>query len=405
MYMKNYEKLSIHSKIKVEMKCDLCNSLYVIRYDSSCIQYEKLNKHRCRSCSRKNQANKLRGIKRPQDVIDRISASHIETNKDKYPNFTITCKCCNKEFKVPYRDRDRQYCNRSCQSKSISRTDIRNTSDCIVCKKSFKHYGERILCSRKCASKYMSITRFGQNNPRYKDKQKRICLSCQKEFSYDRGGLGIGRDRMFCSLACSHSIDVKSFTLNSKSGYPREWNEKLKKSIKERDNYECQLCSSKGCSLHVHHIDYDKTNLEKENLITLCQKCHNATHNGRTFWEIIFSGIISGSKLVKKPWGGEIHIVNNNDYCLKYLIFFKNKQFSFHVHNIKRELWHCLYGRLECVLQKGEVKDYLIFKQGDKIQIERGVIHQLQAIRNSILVEVSTKDYPEDSIRLIEGIN
>jgi quercetin dioxygenase-like cupin family protein len=257
----------------------------------------------------------------------------------------------------------------------------------------------------ECSSKYISITRFGQNNPAYKDKQKRICLSCKKEFNYDRGGLGAGRDRMFCSLACSHNIDVKSFTLNPKSGYPREWNEKLKKTIKERDNHECQLCSAKENSLHIHHIDYDKTNLEKENLITLCQKCHNATHCGRTFWEIIFSGMMSGSKLVKKTWGGEIHISNNNDYCLKYLVFFKHKQFSFHSHNLKRELWHCLHGRLECVLQKGEVKDYLIFKQGDKIQIERNVIHQLQAIRNSILVEVSTKDYPEDSIRLIEGVN
>ncbi len=232
-------------------------------------------------------------------------------------------------------------------------------------------------------------------------------MYCKKEFEYTRSGLHTGRTRVFCSLACSHEIDLRTIPLSGrKDKYPREW-DKVKKAIRSRDHYKCQLCGQKENNKkhHVHHIDYDKNNLDEQNLVTLCQKCHNMTHNGRTFWEIIFSGLMSGSKVVKKPWGAEIHITNNNNYCMKYLIFFKNRQFSYHTHYLKKELWHCVYGKLECVLSNGEKKEYSIFKQGDKIEIEPKIIHQLQAIRNSILIEVSTRDYPEDSIRLKNSIN
>ncbi len=115
--------------------------------------------------------------------------------------------------------------------------------------------------------------------------------------------------------------------------------------------------------------------------------------------------MLSNSKIIVKPWGGEVHIVNHNEYCLKYLIFFKNKQFSHHVHSLKKELWHCINGGFECVLEKDGVKKCFIFNTGEKLEIEPGVIHQLQALEDSILVEVSTRDYPEDSVRLMPGIN
>jgi quercetin dioxygenase-like cupin family protein len=56
-------------------------------------------------------------------------------------------------------------------------------------------------------------------------------------------------------------------------------------------------------------------------------------------------------------------------------------------------------------LETDNVKEHFILKQGNKIEIKPGVIHQLQAIKNSILIEVSTRDYAEDSIRLINGLN
>ena len=52
--------------------------------------------------------------------------------------------------------------------------------------------------------------------------------------------------------------------------YPFDWNETLKISIRERDNYECQICGLHqdeiDINLHVHHIDYNKDNLNPKTL-------------------------------------------------------------------------------------------------------------------------------------------
>jgi mannose-6-phosphate isomerase-like protein (cupin superfamily)/5-methylcytosine-specific restriction endonuclease McrA len=390
-------------------ECEHCHITFERRRDIQKVSFLKFNHILCKPCAFKTMAIKYKGTKK-------LSPEHKQkllAGRKKYAPLTIDCKCCNKNFSVPYRERNRIYCGKICQIKSVSHTDIRKTSQCIICQKEFKHYGERIVCGRVCLAKYMSQSRIGSNNPASKHciKEKSTCPNCQKSFEYTRGNLHKNQKRVFCSLACSHKISNKNHpqgNYNSKQ-YPFGWNKTFKNEIKNRDNYECQLCGRQEkeaqASHHIHHIDYNKKNLNKENLITLCRECHNMTHNGRTFWEIIFAGLLSGSKIVRKPWGAEIHITNTNKYCLKYLIFYKNKQFSFHHHNLKKELWHCIYGKLECVIGDRQQKQYLHFKVGDKIEVEPKIPHQLQAIQNSILVEVSTPDYPEDSIRLIEGIN
>lgn len=399
---------SINSKVKVNVKCDECGFEYECRYDCVVNNFNNYGENKCKKCSRKIAAQKLRGKKRSACIVERIKASRLITNKTKFPKFTLICKFCNSEFVVPYRERDRLYCCRSCQSKSISRLDSRNISKCVICDKEFKHYGERITCGMECSAKYLSSIRIGENNPAFKPSKKRKCLNCGNEFEYSSCGLHQGQERVFCSLACAHKIDLKG---NSISGLTKQYPfgcRRIRGIIRKRDNYECQLCGlveSEGIRHHVHHIDYDKNNLDLNNLITLCKKCHNATHNGRFFWEIIFSGMLSGSRIIKKPWGAEIHIVNHNDYCLKYLVFFKDRQFSYHTHIQKKELWHCVYGSFECVVGGGNGKNGFLLNKGEKIEIKPNVIHQLQARKNSILIEVSTRDYKEDSIRLIEGVN
>jgi len=59
---------------------------------------------------------------------------------------------------------------------------------------------------------------------------------------------------------------------------------RLKRQIKERDNYQCQWgekCKDKSISrsnLIIHHIDYDENNNDPNNLITLCKFCHAYFH-------------------------------------------------------------------------------------------------------------------------------
>lgn len=64
--------------------------------------------------------------------------------------------------------------------------------------------------------------------------------------------------------------------------YSPEWTRALKKTIRQRDNYICQICNKKGNV--VHHIDYNKKNCNPNNLITLCESCHSKTGNNREKW-------------------------------------------------------------------------------------------------------------------------
>lgn len=72
--------------------------------------------------------------------------------------------------------------------------------------------------------------------------------------------------------------------------YPEYWTETLRRSIRERDNYVCQLCSliQGDITFSVHHIDYDKKNCNPTNLITLCRSCHTKTNNKRDYWTNYF---------------------------------------------------------------------------------------------------------------------
>lgn len=76
----------------------------------------------------------------------------------------------------------------------------------------------------------------------------------------------------------------------SETPYPFDFNKKLKELIRERDNYTCQLCSKKqnGRAYSVHHIDYDKNNLNPTNLITLCVSCNSKANSNREYWENYF---------------------------------------------------------------------------------------------------------------------
>lgn len=77
------------------------------------------------------------------------------------------------------------------------------------------------------------------------------------------------------------------------SPYPLSWKNHFKEQIRFRDDYKCQVC---GCpeteckkSMPVHHIDYNKSNINKDNLITLCHSCHSKTNHHRSYWIKSFS--------------------------------------------------------------------------------------------------------------------
>lgn len=69
----------------------------------------------------------------------------------------------------------------------------------------------------------------------------------------------------------------------SNEPYPFEFDKALKRRIRQRDGYTCAVCRLGAKS--VHHIDYDKSNSDEDNLITLCRSCHSETNHSRDVWE------------------------------------------------------------------------------------------------------------------------
>jgi hypothetical protein len=72
--------------------------------------------------------------------------------------------------------------------------------------------------------------------------------------------------------------------------YSTDWTSSLRRAIRERDRYTCQLCGMPqgDIALDVHHVDYDKKNCSPSNLVTLCRRCHGQTHHNRGQWIVLF---------------------------------------------------------------------------------------------------------------------
>jgi len=81
--------------------------------------------------------------------------------------------------------------------------------------------------------------------------------------------------------------------------YDKNWDEKFKKSILDRDKC-CMICITPIKELKlinkqicVHHIDYNKLISIKENCITLCNSCHMKTNYNRSSWKKFFQSLMS----------------------------------------------------------------------------------------------------------------
>lgn len=67
-----------------------------------------------------------------------------------------------------------------------------------------------------------------------------------------------------------------------------------------RDAHRCRVCGITNGMYNLHHILYRSQGgpHTKENLITLCRRCHDLVHSNKSFWQPLLQELVGFDKPV-----------------------------------------------------------------------------------------------------------
>ena len=187
----------------------------------------------------------------------------------------------------------------------------------------------------------------------------------------------------------------------------------------KKQGHQITIWTARGANSGIDHRELtlkqlDEWNLEYDDLL-MGKPSYDVYIDDKSFnvdshWPVPIEKEVTKSKklpvkIVPKGWGKEVIFVNNDEYCGKLLCFEKDKKFSMHYHIKKKETWYVSKGSFILIWVETDTgtthTEYL--KVGDVITNERGEPHQLVALEDSEVFEVSTKHYDEDSFRMWKG--
>jgi hypothetical protein len=142
-----------------------------------------------------------------------------------------------------------------------------------------------LVCSRKFISRLDQEHKTCSTECRHILLTKRIsvnCAYCKKQFNKKPSALLKSKSRLyFCSRKCKDNAQKLG---GIKEIMPPHYG--TAKIIDYRSLFSevemyCHRCKYKEfiCSIHIHHIDHNRENNTKENLLPLCANCHIALHN------------------------------------------------------------------------------------------------------------------------------
>lgn len=106
-------------------------------------------------------------------------------------------------------------------------------------------------------------------------------------------------------------------------------------------------------------------------------------------------------KFVPKRWGYESWIVNNDQYCGKILFIKQGRYTSFHWHEKKDEVLYIQKGKMWMTYQSPD-DSYPLWTElgvGSAFHVDPFLKHQMEAIEDTLIFEVSTQHFDEDSFR------
>jgi predicted RNA-binding Zn-ribbon protein involved in translation (DUF1610 family) len=155
--------------------------------------------------------------------------------------------------------------------------------------------------AKQCKECYFkSLQKEGNPNFGKRYAKKYYCIDCNTEINWSYNRCHSCAAKLIWKT--SRKIQNRDFTLDNNPNwidgrsfepYNIEFTEELKEQIRKRDNYECQNCGMTeeehlivyGQVLHIHHIDYNKKNCNKNNLISTCITCNTRANFNRDYWK------------------------------------------------------------------------------------------------------------------------
>ncbi len=100
-------------------------------------------------------------------------------------------------------------------------------------------------------------------------------------------------------------------------------------------------------------------------------------------------------QIVPKPWGREVWYADESEYAGKVIEVTKGHALSLQKHERKKETMYLLSGRLLYHLNGVDFE----LNQGECLTVTPGDIHRVEALEDSVILEVSTP-HLDDVIRL-----
>jgi len=104
----------------------------------------------------------------------------------------------------------------------------------------------------------------------------------------------------------------------------------------------------------------------------------------------------------RRPWGGFIKFIDNKPCTVKILQIKKGESLSLQFHKLRREFWYLISGKIKVTIGK-DLKSLKnkILKEGEYTFVPRKFLHQIEGIKNSKVLEISTGKVKEnDEIRI-----
>lgn len=102
---------------------------------------------------------------------------------------------------------------------------------------------------------------------------------------------------------------------------------------------------------------------------------------------------------VEKPWGHELIWARTDRYVGKILHVKAGHALSRQYHRQKDETMHLLRGELILRLGAEDQLKERVFRAGESVHIPAGLVHQVEAVEDSDILEASTPEL-DDLVRL-----